>query len=210
MKHEWRKAEKALYGVKAKPSLLSVSAQQFITIKGQGNPNEEAFSERVSALYSLAYGIKMAYKKAVKELGNNQEMTDFTVYPLEGLWWQEMNTGQEELEKDKLFYTIMIRQPEVITRELFCQALKKVKIKKPNPLYDAISFEEIEDGQCVQMLHIGSYDDEPRSFAEMDAFIQEEGLKRSSKIHREIYLSNLQKTAKEKLKTILRYQVEEA
>ncbi|HHF7012573.1 small molecule-binding protein [Streptococcus mutans] len=209
MKHEWRKFEKELYGVKAKPIFLEVEEQQFITIKGKGNPNDQDFSNRVSALYALAYGIKMAYKQAMKTEQDDRAVTDFAVYPLEGLWQQAEDVKEDTLEKDKLSYTIMIRQPEFITKELVAQALDRVKIKKPNSFYESISFESIKDGKCIQVLHIGSYDDEPQSFAKMDAFAKEHGLKRSSDIHREIYLSNTQRTEKSKLKTILRYQVEE-
>ena len=209
MKHEWRKFEKELYGVKAKPIFLEVEEQQFITIKGKGNPNDQDFSNRVSALYALAYGIKMAYKQAMKTEQDDRAVTDFAVYPLEGLWQQAKDAKEDTLEKDKLSYTIMIRQPEFITKELVAQALDRVKIKKPNSFYESISFESIKDGKCIQVLHIGSYDDEPQSFAKMDAFAKEHGLKRSSDIHREIYLSNEQRTEKSKLKTILRYQVEE-
>lgn len=208
MKHEWRKFEKELYGVKAKPIFLEVEEQQFITIKGKGNPNDQDFSNRVSALYALAYGIKMAYKQAMKTEQDDRAVTDFAVYPLEGLWQQAKDAKEDTLEKDKLSYTIMIRQPEFITKELVDQALDRVKIKKPNSFYEFISFESIKDGKCIQVLHIGSYDDEPQSFAKMDAFAKEHGLKRSSDIHREIYLSNAQRTEKSKLKTILRYQVE--
>ena len=209
MKHEWRKFEKELYGVKAKPIFLEVEEQQFITIKGKGNPNDQDFSNRVSALYALAYGIKMAYKQAMKTEQDDRAVTDFAVYPLEGLWRQAKDAKEDTLEKDKLSYTIMIRQPEFITKELVDQALDRVKIKKPNSFYESISFESIKDGKCIQVLHIGSYDDEPQSFAKMDAFAKGHGLKRSSDIHREIYLSNAQRTEKSKLKTILRYQVEE-
>ncbi|EMB61928.1 GyrI-like domain-containing protein [Streptococcus mutans] len=209
MKHEWRKFEKELYGVKAKPIFLEVEEQQFITIKGKGNPNDQDFSNRVSALYALAYGIKMAYKQAMKTEQDDRAVTDFAVYPLEGLWQQAKDAKEDTLEKDKLSYTIMIRQPEFITKELVDQALDRVKIKKPNSFYESISFESIKDGKCIQVLHIGSYDDEPQSFAKMDTFAKEHGLKRSSDIHREIYLSNAQRTEKSKLKTILRYQVEE-
>ena len=209
MKHEWRKFEKELYGVKAKPIFLEVEEQQFITIKGKGNPNDQDFSNRVSALYALAYGIKMAYKQAMKTEQDDRAVTDFAVYPLEGLWQQAKDAKEDTLEKDKLSYTIMIRQPEFITKELVAQALDRVKIKKPNSFYESISFESIKDGKCIQVLHIGSYDDEPQSFAKMDAFAKEHSLKRSSDIHREIYLSHAQRTEKSKLKTILRYQVEE-
>lgn len=208
MKYEWRKQEKNLYDIGKTPAALEVKEQAFITISGQGNPNDMDFSNRVSALYALAYAIKMAYKQMMKSQ-EESAITDFTVYPLEGIWQQAENTSQHQLEKDKLSYTIMIRQPDFITERLVVKSLETLKIKKPNPLYDEISFEKMADGRCVQILHIGSYDDEPNSFAKMDTFTQREGLKRLSKSHREIYLSNAQRTAKDRLKTILRYQVEE-
>lgn len=201
MKYEWRKAEKAIYGVKASPTLVTVPEQAFIMIDGEGNPNSSDFSERVSALYSLAYAVKMDYKKSNPEL----EVTDFTVYPLEGIWWQK---EAEVLVKDDLVYTIMIAQPEFITNEMVETALEKVKVKKPNPFYNEIRFERISEGSSVSMLHVGPFDDEPQIFAKMDAFCQENGLKRCTAYHREIYLNNKNRTALQKLKTILRYRVQ--
>ena len=201
MKYEWRKAEKAIYGVKASPTLVTVPDQTFIMIDGEGNPNSSDFSERVSALYSLAYAVKMDYKKSNPEL----EVTDFTVYPLEGIWRQK---EAEVLVKDDLVYTIMIGQPDFITAEMVASALEKVRVKKPNPLYDEIRFERMDEGKCVSILHQGAFDDEPASFAKLDGFCNEKGLKRNSDYHREIYLNNLNRTAVEKLKTILRYTVE--
>ena len=201
MKYEWRKAEKAIYGVKASPTLVTVPDQTFIMIDGEGNPNSSDFSERVSALYSLAYAVKMDYKKSNPEL----EVTDFTVYPLEGIWRQK---EAEVLVKDDLVYTIMIAQPEFITNEMVETALEKVKVKKSNPFYNEIRFERISEGSSVSMLHVGPFDDEPQTFAKMDAFCQENGLKRCTAYHREIYLNNKNRTAPERLKTILRYSVQ--
>lgn len=201
MKHEWKKMEKEVYGANHIPSMVDVPTQKFIMIDGLGNPNEEDFSNRVSALYALAYAIKMNYKKGV----HTKEITDFSVYPLEGIWKQKEDV---ELIKEKLEYTIMIRQPEVITEEMFEEALAQVKVKKPNPFYENIRFATCPAHTCVEILHIGSYDDEPSSFQKMDAFLQEKGKKRNMKYHREIYLSNANRTAKDKLKTILRYTIE--
>ena len=172
-------------------------------IDGKGDPNAADFSERVGALYSLAYAIKMNYKKTAAE----QEFTDFTVYPLEGLWQQE-RAG--ELIKEELIYTIMIGQPDFITGEMVKKALEQVRVKKPNPLYDEIRFEEMTKGSCVAMLHLGPFDQEPQSFAKMDAFCQNHQLTRISNTHREIYLNNLNRTDPSKLKTILRYKVQKA
>lgn len=201
MKYEWRKLDKKLYQVSKNPVVIEHPVQSFIMLNGQGNPNKADFSERVSALYSLAYAIKMEYKKTA----HHQEFTDFTVYPLEGIWKQ---TETEALVKDDLVYTIMIAQPVFITNEMVETALEKVKVKKPNPFYNEIRFERISEGSSVAMLHVGPFDDEPQTFAKMDAFCQENGLKRCTAYHREIYLNNKNRAAPEKLKTILRYSVQ--
>lgn len=143
----------------------------------------------------------MEYKKTA----HHQEFTDFIVYPLEGIWQQ---TEAEVLVKEDLVYTIMIAQPEFITNEMVETALEKVKVKKSNPFYNEIRFERISEGNSVAMLHVGLFDDEPLTFAKMDAFCQENGLKRCTAYHREIYLNNKNRTAPEKLKTILRYSVQ--
>ncbi|WP_061602280.1 GyrI-like domain-containing protein [Streptococcus gordonii] len=201
MKYEWRKAEKSLYGVKASPKVVDVPQQSFIMLDGTGNPNLPGFAEEVSALYALVYAIKMDYKKSHA----NQEFQDFTVYPLEGIWQQK---EQGELVKEELIYTIMIAQPSFISKEMVKEALEKVKVKKPNAHYEKIRFETIKEGKCLTMLHLGSFDSEPLSFAKMDAFCKENSLNRRFPFHREIYLNNLNRTSPDKLKTILRYQVE--
>lgn len=201
MKYEWKKNEKNLYGVKQKPQLIEIPTAYYIMIKGEGNPNESDFSNRVSALYSLAYGIKMLFKNMEKE---ELEYSDFTVFPLEGIWEK---SDDEEFDKNKLKYTIMIKQPYFITNEIFELAFEKVKKKKPNELYDEVSFDCIESKKAIQILHIGSFDTEIESFEKLDNFANEMNLERSEKLHTEIYLNNKNRTAEDKLKTILRYNV---
>lgn len=201
MKYEWKKNEKNLYGVKQKPQLIEIPSAYYIMIKGEGNPNESDFSNRVSALYSLAYGIKMLFKNMKKE---ELEYSDFTVFPLEGIWEK---SDDEEFDKNKLKYTIMIKQPYFITKEIFDLAFEKVKKKKPNELYDEVSFDCIESKKAIQILHIGSFDTEIESFEKLDNFVNEMNLERSEKLHTEIYLNNKNRTAEDKLKTILRYNV---
>lgn len=208
MKLEWRKHEKALYGAKSIPALVDIPKCNFIMLKGSGNPNGTDFSDRVAALYSLAYAIKMGYKSAVAANVLSSAVHDFAVYPLEGIWKQknaDTKSAAGKLIKENLEYTIMIRQPDCITAEMVCAALERVKRKKPNPLYEEIVFDAIQDGKCVEMLHVGSYDNEPSSFEKMDQFTAENGLRRISDCHREIYLTN--RTKEENLKTILRYRV---
>jgi len=208
LKHEWKKHERELYGVKEKPQIVTVPCQNFIMITGIGNPNNEDFSERVGVLYSLAYPIKMRFKAMCKngEAACTNEYDDYTVYPLEGVW--TTSNSDDLLDKDSFHYTIMIRQPDYITREMFEAALEVVKKKKFHPLLKEIVFDTMEDGKSIQMLHIGSFDDEPASFAKMDMLAKDNGLKRLNQYHREIYLKDARKTKPEKMMTILRFQVQ--
>lgn len=203
MKHEWRKHEKHFYDAKPFPRVIELPKQQFLMIKGDGNPNDQDFSDRVSALYSFAYAIKRMYKK----VASSKEINDYTVYPLEGIWKSIDDTNP--FDKDQLHYTIMIRQPDFITSDMVDDALEQVKIKKPNALYEQICFDTIKDGKCIEILHIGTYDDEPLSFQKMDALAKENGLIRSENYHREIYLNHANRVLKSKLKTILRYSVKQ-
>ena len=201
MKYEWRKQGKALYGARTVPALKTVPAQNYIKIDGRGDPNGADFSNRVGALYALAYAVKAAYKAASLQ----QEIDDFTVCPLEGVWAQ---ISGDDLEKDKLEYTLMIRQPDFISGELVRQAQEQVQRKKPNPLLGEITFGAMQDGLCVEILHIGSYDDEPASFAKMAQFAAAHGLRRTGDYHREIYLSDANRVEPCRRKTILRCPVE--
>lgn len=207
MKHEWRKHEKKMYVPKSKPEIIDVPKCKFLTIEGEGNPNSEHFTECITALYSMSYGIKMQLKKGEAPEG----YCDYTVYPLEGVWdisneAKEVFTGT--INKDDLVYKIMIRQPYFVSEELVEKVRLITKSKKPQALLDKVVFEEITEGKCIQMLHLGSYDDEPASFEVMEAFAETSGVKRLSKIHREIYLSDARKVAPEKLKTVLRFCLE--
>lgn len=206
-KHEWRKAEKALYIPKSKPELIDVPTQKFITISGEGNPNTELFAEHIGALYPVAYGIKMLPKKeAPIPIG----YYDFTVYPLEGVWDindEAKKTFNGTVNKDDLVFKLMIRQPDFVDKDFFEHVMNIVKAKKPQPLLDKVQFETITDGRCIQMLHVGPYEDEPATFDQMEAYAKAMNVERKSKIHREIYLSDFRKTAPEKLKTVLRFQL---
>jgi hypothetical protein len=130
---------------------------------------------------------------------------EYTVYPLEGIW----GAIDESIiiDKTKLYYAVMIRQPDFVTQEIAEKAFEIARKKKPHELLEKVCFEEIEDGLSVQILHIGSYDKEPESFQKIKDFMAENNLSRKYSLHREIYLSDARKTATEKLKTILRYSV---
>lgn len=205
-KHEWRKKEKSLYLPKNEPEIIEVPKLKFLTIKGRGNPVNSAFSDCVETLYSLAYTIKMTLKKIENPPA---DYSDFTVYPLEGVW--SLNDTAKAnfngvINKDDFVYKLMIRQPDFVDKRLYTEMLNITQEKKSNPLLESVFFEELSEGRCVQMLHLGAFDDEPASFEKMEAFAEKEGLVRLSKDHREIYLSDARKVAPEKLKTVLRFQ----
>jgi hypothetical protein len=206
MKYEWKKCEKELYLPKAVPTLVQVPSQKFFMIKGKGNPNDEDFSERVGVLYTMAYAVRMMPKNGFVPDG----YFEYTVYPLEGLWdLTEEGKNSEILNKDELLYTIMIRQPDFVDKDVVEKALAIGRKKKPHPLLDKVILGDLEEGLSVQMLHKGSYDNEPETFAKMKEFMDNRGLERKSMIHREIYLSDARKVERDKLKTVLRYVVKE-
>ncbi|MEH7181266.1 GyrI-like domain-containing protein [Neobacillus vireti] len=206
MKHEWRKHEKNLYLPKSHPELVTIPEQKFLMIKGKGNPNSEEFTEKINVLYSLAYAIRMMPKTGYTPEG----YVEYTVYPLEGIWsLTEEGINSDTFNKDELLYTIMIRQPDFVTEEIVEKAFQNVRKKKPHPFLMDVTFGTMEDGLSVQMLHIGSYDDEPQSFEKMNEFILINNLEKVTFVHREIYLSDARKVEPEKLKTVLRYRVKQ-
>ena len=206
MKHDWKKEEKAFYAPKNKPEQVYLPAMNFFSIRGEGNPNHPAFAEYIAVLYSLSYAVKMSPKSGRAPVG----YYEYSVYPLEGVWDITEDAKQkpmETLDKDALVFNLMIRQPDFVTNAYASDVIEQVKKKKPHSLLDKVRFETIEEENCVQLLHLGSYDNEAQSFATMEAFAESEGLVRKYKTHREIYLSDARKTVTEKLKTILRFQV---
>lgn len=209
MKLEWRKHERELYGVRNQPQLITIPSQNYIMIQGNGNPNNDDFSQRVGVLYGLAYPLKMNFKALCRsdpKLRGEDQYDDYTVYPLEGVWTTD-NSGNL-LDKDAFHYTIMIRQPDGITREIFEHVCELTAQKKPHPLLNQVVFGAVEDGVSLQILHTGAFDKEPETFAVMDAYARSNGLTRTGRSHREIYLNDPRKTVPEKRTTILRCQVQ--
>lgn len=205
MKYEWRKAEKQIYLPK-KIAIQTIPNYKFICLTGQGNPNSDLFSEQIGALYALSYALRMQLKKG--ELG---EPFEYTVYPLEGVWTSESDPGDGPVNKDELIYQIMIRQPDQITKENFQAVVEPTFKKKQNPYIREAGFVEYEEGPVVQTIHLGSYDDEPATFAKIHEFMAEENVQKTTTmgdyIHREIYLSDPRKVGPEKQKTLLRYKL---
>lgn len=204
MKYEWRKQEKSLYLPKAEPALVDVPLFHYFMLQGEGNPNSEAFTAAVSVLYSLSYAVKMLPKKGEPPA----DYYEYTLFPLEGVWdLSEEGRRKAVLDKDELRYKLMIRQPDFVTAALAADVLKRLKMTKPHPLLDKAAFGSCEDGLSVQMMHLGSYDNEAQSFARMEQYASAHGLQRLSYTHREIYISDASRTPPEKLKTVLRFRV---
>ncbi len=205
MKHEWKKQEKQFYLPKNKPEIIEIPEMKFFTVSGEGNPNDAAFGEYIGVLYSLSYAVRMSPKKGLAPEG----YFEYTVYPLEGVWSlteKGIADYSGSLDKDQLAFTLMIRQPDFVTDEYALETIERVKKNKPHELLDKADFQTLAEGQCIQMLHNGPYDDEPESFAMMEEYAESIGVERLSKNHREIYLSDARKTEPAKLKTVLRFQ----
>ncbi|WNQ12175.1 GyrI-like domain-containing protein [Paenibacillus aurantius] len=201
-KVDYKKDYKHLYLPKTVPEIVDVPGMPFFMVNGSGDPNGEEFAKVTEALYSLSYAVRMSYKSSDVPAG----YYEYTVFPLEGIW-DLVDRTKPPTDKSNLKYTMMIRQPDFVTEELFGRFLEQAMRKKSNPFLKKVRFEQAEDGLSCQMMHKGSFDEEPESFVRMEAFCTEQGFIRSSKIHREIYLSDPRKTEAAKLKTVLRFPV---
>jgi hypothetical protein len=211
MKQDWKKSDKTFYLPKTEPVQVTIPAFKFFSLRGQGNPNSSAFQEHVGVLYSLSYAVRMSYKTPEVPAG----YVEYTVYPLEGVWdisqeakEKAKSAGHGVLDKDSLVFQLMIRQPDFVTPDFARLMVNRVHRKKPHALLDSVEFGVLAEGSCVQMMHLGSFDEEPASFERMEAFCAANSLTRKSKLHREIYLSDPRNTDPAKLRTVLRFQVD--
>ena len=206
MKYDWKKDDKQFYLPKGKPETIVIPEFRFFSIEGKGNPNDDFFAEYIGVLYSLSYAVKMSPKQGLAP----KDYFEYSVFPLEGVWDIDddaKNNFNGIIDKNSLVFKLMIRQPGFVTNDFALESIERTKKKKPHVLLNNVKFEAIEEGLCVQLLHSGSYDNEPVSFKMMEEFTTLENLKRRSHRHREIYLSDARKVPAEKLKTVLRFQV---
>jgi hypothetical protein len=205
MAFDFKKEYKALYAPTAKPSIVDVPEMTFITVDGKGDPNTSAeYKAALEVLYGLSYGVKMSKMGGARPEG----YFDFVVPPLEGLWHSaDGGVITDITDKDSFCWTSMIRQPDFVTPEVFENIKTAVAKKKAGLNLSAARLQKFSEGLCAQILHIGSYDDEPRSAAALERFIAASGYRAdftNQRRHHEIYLSDPRKTAPEKLKTIIR------
>jgi hypothetical protein len=208
MAFDFKKEYKALYAPTVKPSIIDVPEMTFIMVDGKGNPNTSAeYKVALEVLYGLSYGVKMSKMGGAQPEG----YFDFVVPPLEGLWHRaDGGVITDITDKDSFCWTSMIRQPDFVTPEVF-ETIKTAVTKKKAGLDLALArLQKFSEGLCAQILHIGPYDDEPRSTAVLEQFITTSGYVAdftNKRRHHEIYLSDPRKTVPEKLKTIIRYPI---
>ena len=207
MPFDYKKEYKEFYLPPKKPQIITVPAMNFVAVQGKGDPNEPdgEYKAAMELLYGIAFTIKMSYKGSHRIDG----YFEYVVPPLEGLWHQAGVDGVDPAHKETFEWTSMIRLPEFVTREDFAWAVETAAKKKKLDCSCA-EFLTIEEGLCVQMLHVGSYDDEPATVAAMDAFLQENGYVNDfgeTRLHHEIYLSDPRKTPPEKRRTVIRHPV---
>ena len=197
LKLDLTKAHPAYYKAKQTPAIEEFSAYDYLTIQGQSAPEDKLFTGAIETIYPVAYAIKFICK------GREQ---DFVVPKMEGQWWVEDERPFEQVPRYAWHWRILIRMPDFVDKSTFATAINNLKTKgKPIRLED-VKFEKIDEGKCVQMLHIGSYEEEQETIRQIFQKIEEENL-RINGHHREIYISNPMRTPAWKLKTIIRYPV---
>lgn len=195
-KLDWKKAFKGLYYPPPDPVTVDVPTMRFLMLDGHGDPNHsQHYQAVIEALFSLAYTLKFAIKKA--------EGVDYAVFPAEGLWWVEDMRLFSVTAKSDWDWTMMIAQPEIVTPAWVESARAIALKKKALPLIGAVRFETFHEGCCAQLMHTGPFAEEGPNIARLHDFIAAQGGERTGK-HHEIYLSDMRRTAPEKLKTVVR------
>ena len=207
MAFDFKKAYKEFYMPKNKPEIVNVPTANYIAVRGKGNPNtpDGEYQQAISVLYAVAYTLKMSYKTDHKIEG----FFEYVVPPLEGFWWQDNVDGVDYGNKDSFNWISVIRLPDFVTKKDFEWAVETATQKKKLDCSNA-EFLTIEEGLCAQIMHIGSFDNEPETVAIMDAFLEENGYKNDineKRLHHEIYMSDARKVAPEKWKTVLRHSI---
>lgn len=207
MAFDYKKEYKEFYLPKKKPEIVTVPKMNYIAVKGCGDPNKEdgEYKNSISILYALAFTIKMSKLTDYRIEG----YFDYVVPPLEGFWWQQGVMQIDYSRKDAFQWISVIRLPDFVSEKDFNWAKQQVKTKKGIDCSNA-KFLTIEEGLCVQIMHIGSYDDEPDTITLMDKFIKENGYINdfsNTRMHHEIYLSDARRVAPKKLKTVIRHPI---
>ena len=210
MAFDFKKEYKEFYMPKNKPEIGSVPAANYIAVRGTGDPNEKggAYQQAIGVLYAVAYTLKMSYKTDYRIEG----FYDYVVPPLEGFWWQDNGEGIDYTDKSLFNWISVIRLPDFITKKDFDWAVETATKKKKLDCSKA-EFLTVDEGLCVQIMHIGPFDNEPETVGVMDRYVAENGYENDlsdSRLHHEIYLSDARKVPPEKWKTVIRHPIKKA
>lgn len=210
MAFDFKKECRELYAPKAAPGIVAVPRANFIAMEGRGDPNQEggAYQQALAVLYAVAYTLKMSHKTERKIPG----FYEYVVPPLEGFWWQPGVQGVDYRDKSAFHWLSVIRLPDFVTEADLHWAVEEASRKKKLDCSGA-AFRTLEEGLCVQMLHIGPYDGEPETVARMDRYLAENGYANDfsdARRHHEVYLSDPRKSPPEKWRTIIRHPIKEA
>jgi len=204
---DYKKEYKEFYLPKDKPTVVDVPRANYIAVRGKGNPNDESgdYQRAVGVLYAVAYTLKMSYKTDYRIDG----FFDYVVPPLEGFWWQEGVDGIDYTDKSTFCWISVIRLPDFITKADFDWAVKTATEKKKLDC-SAAEYLTVDEGLCVQVMHVGPFDDEPATVEKMNRYLEENGYANDftdTRLHHEIYLSDARKVSPEKWKTVIRHPI---
>ncbi len=207
MAFDYKKEYKEFYMPKNKPGIVDVPPMNYLAVRGSGNPNEEGseYKQSIGLLYGIAFTIKMS-KKGTHQI---EGYFDYVVPPLEGFWWQDGVKGIDYAHKEDFRFISVIRLPDFVTKEDFAWAVGEAENKKKTD-FSKVEWLTYHEGVCVQCMHIGAYDDEPKTVRLMHDYMEEQGYEldiTDSRYHHEIYLSDARKVAPERLKTVVRHPV---
>lgn len=210
MAFDYKKEYKEFYMPKNKPGIVEIPPMNYLAVRGSGDPNEEGseYKQSIGLLYGIAFTIKMS------KMGDHRinGYFDYVVPPLEGFWWQDGVKGIDYAHKENFQFISVIRLPDFVKKEDFDWAVKEAERKKKTD-FSKVEFMSYHEGLCVQCMHIGAYDDEPKTIRLMHDFIAEHGYEpdiTEKRYHHEIYLSDARKVAPERLKTVLRHPINSA
>ena len=207
MAFDFKKEYKELYLPKNEPQIVTVPKINYIAVRGKGNPNEKGgeYKTAIGVLYAVAYTLKMSYKADYKIKG----FFEYVVPPLEGFWWQNGVESADYTNKSAFNWISVIRLPDFVTEKDFDWAVETASKKKKMDCSKA-EFMSIDESLCVQIMHIGAYDNEPETVAILDRYVKENGYMTDftdERHHHEIYLSDPRKAAPEKCKTVIRHPI---
>lgn len=210
MAFDFKKEYKEFYMPKNKPEIVNVPKANYIAVRGKGDPNEAggAYQRAIGVLYAVAYTLKMSYKTEHRIEG----FFEYVVPPLEGFWWQEEADGVDYANKAAFNWISVIRLPDFITEKDFAWAVEAATKKKKLDCSSA-EFLTVDEGLCVQIMHMGSFDDESASVALMEEYLAKNGYVKDigeARLHHEIYMSDARKVAPEKWKTVIRHPIRRA